>query len=68
METERAYLVKIGHHWIDLSRIELIEPPQWDEPAYANIVQLASGARVRLTDDEMKQLMDKLASLGMLAS
>jgi hypothetical protein len=70
VETERVFLVKIGHYWIDLSKIEYLEPS-----AYLNTmsecgstVHMDSGQKIILGSDDFKELMDKLQAWHLLAS
>lgn len=66
METERAYLVKIGHYWIDLSKIEYLEPGYCLDST--NTVHMDSGKRILLNSDDLKALTEKLDAWHLLAS
>jgi hypothetical protein len=68
METERAYLVKVGQCWIDLHRITFIAPPPAEgSPLQVYRVTLTNGMQVEMPEADFRQLMDKLQSFGLLA-
>ena len=70
MTTERVYLVEIGHYWIDLSKIEYLEPSVYlnTMSKCGNTVHMDSGSQILLDSDDFYVLMTKLVSFHLLAS
>ena len=69
METERAYLVQIGESWIDLSRVEYLAAPEvYVEHENSTRIVMAGGAEIWVNTHFRQELLDKLASFGLLAS
>jgi hypothetical protein len=69
METERAYLVQIGESWIDLSRVEYLAAPEvYLGHENTTKIVMAGGAEIWVNAHFRQELIDKLASFGMLAS
>jgi len=67
---ERVFLVRIGKFWIDLSKIEFLEPSVylniWTE--CGNTVHMDSGQKIILGSDDFKVLMDRLGAWHLLTS
>ena len=67
---ERIYLHKVGRFWIDLSKIEYLEPSPYVNATTENgsTVHMDSGARIVLSGVQFQDLMDKLDAWHLLAS
>jgi hypothetical protein len=68
METERAYLVQIGESWIDLSRVEYLAAPEVCLGQETTKIVMAGGAEIWVNAHFRIELLEKLASFGLLAS
>jgi len=70
MTTEdRVFLVKIGKYWLDLSKVEFLEPSAYLYMAECgNTVHMDSGQKIILSSDDFKALMDKLDAWHLVAS